>query len=491
MTSSNKTYRNSRTHTSLAAILATVSLGAVIYLGIQVNGLSQKYGMIASDIDYYQSQREGLLGEHGQLLNDIAQATSENSNLRAQKIQITAELEGLNSDIRAAREDLDRLLPRIPEAQKTLDQASSAAVTLGEFQQQEREVQNNIVSLQQDKALLEDAIANLTSNHTALGDQIVVLRRERDELQQSNAQLETDKSALLNEFNRLQRNVDSLLLRAEELRSVETNISEANDSLAETQRALTIAINDLETTKRDLEANQTAVLAQEKALDDVQQKIADVTTEFQNLSDQRDMLKADVAFLADELLKRDGLDEEIADLNGTVDGLNQQKQQLLSDRAALIIELESVNGQISTQQQSLDDLRTRIANYQERVALVEEQLARIDIISHEVARVEEVLSVKRAEQASLDQTLRDLQADVSEARQFIIQRDNARAQIQALEDRKNQINAEITVLEATRDALTPIVDELRQNSAKFASEVEVYRMQLDAISNAASQMPNQ
>lgn len=478
MTSLNKTYRNSRTHTSLAAILATVSLGAVIYLGVQVNGLNQKYGLIANDIEAFEEQRQYLLSEKTQLMTESAKLRAEIGILTNASVQVSSEKDAAVVERDAAQLKMQELAPLLGQAEKTIQDAASAAVDLGGFERQIRERRNEIAELEQKQKSIEDIVANLGSNRGSLNAQIEQLKNDREEIQQVISQRSNEMRDLQNKHDGLATDVDKLEFRAAELVDIELKISEATLEFDGVKRQLAVVNEQLVASNKGLKDSEAKVEASLQQRSEIEVTIVGLTIEKNQLLAERDLLSGEVATLNERLNLKNGLAEEIANLNGSLQDLARQREVELSNLAAKRQEIDGLNREIVDQTELRDLLSSKIVNKQEVIALIETQERRLSGLNQALAAVETQIRDNKTEVENGRVILMELEPEIAEIERMVAQKVNLESEIQDLDAQKTTLNLEVMKLEEKQLALVPAVDELSARAEKLTADLFAQRLSL-------------
>ena len=189
MTSSNETFRRSRTHTIIAASLSAVSVVGLGVLGVQMSGLNDRFGQIAGDIDYFSAEqarlrdgRDALVSERATLDQTVAALRDEKLKLETEKAEAIRLRDTAVSDRDGAAAKLETITASLAEAKAKIAKAEDLAGDVRGLESQKRGLDRDIDALGKDKSAAATAVEKLTAEKDALSKDVDGLTKTRDDL---------------------------------------------------------------------------------------------------------------------------------------------------------------------------------------------------------------------------------------------------------------------------------------------------------------------
>ena len=486
MTESNKTYPKSSGNTRIALGLGALAVLASGFLIYKVNDLDQRYGRIAEDIDYYDGQLIDVEARLSDLRGNERDLLDSLENLRAQRQSAQDSVAQAQREERAAQtrlEDLQAeysaLLGRLHEAQDIIAQADRLRPDVQGLNQERDRLREHLEALQVEVGDLED---------------------EEERLSVSVANLDDRRGAL-------QRQVDTLAPRVEELRAMERRVQEleANEARLNTRVA---ELRDVETERQEsISELDVRIQVAGAEFEELTEDIATARVNLQDLEDQQDSLRlentdlqnsisaANAALLAlqrEQRIAQSSLDQATADLAQTLADIEQMSSEragliaeiagLNTERAGLRDEITSSEEQLRRLQAEVDRLEARRGELEDRLLNLEGEIdaARADLAAVlEDAEDANMLVAERVGRAAWLETeierLQNLRDDEEAARmEAVANAETARASAEAAEAHLQDLVGQRNVVQAT-------LLEQRENLAFINDQIETAMQTLEDL----------
>jgi len=422
LTSSNKTYRRSRLHTYIAAVLAAGTIGGIGFLYFQIADVTERNAEIQKNMAMFESQ----IDTYKLQVSNLGEQTLE---AKFTFDEAEKKVEKAKNELRLFKGKLQNATDAFQEESKKIDklklQKQDAEIILSEF----KTIETLHKKLSDENRLLEKQIAKGNVTKFDLEKSIESLEPKLDNLQRR------EKTA--------DGRVKSLMLTVTDLQD-ETAKLQANKN--ENTR-LNDAVKDLEDTQASLQKEittfkkQIAELKADKAVQsNNHQGIVDAINRDRPM---RNKLSSEVRDLAE---KKSQLAATISGWETTKDRLQESKDDLEKEVGKLIIREAELDGEIQGKKDSITKLQSEITNLQ------------IDLSKGVKARDE-------------------LDSDINNMRQKMTEHE---ATIATLFIKQAALDADITNFEKTKQKLGIIVEKLKstQDSATNDNKI-LYASQQD------------
>ena len=416
MTSSNETFRKSRTFTWIAAVAALATVALLSFLLWKVNELEDDYGAIRDD----RVRLEAAL----QVVRQEVEALADRRHILRAELE---ELEGYVDDARGARDELDHLRSLVNEAREQLSQLRS----------EQQVVQDSLTTLDLVRTELDsarDTLRQRVTERESLRKEIEAIQERRDNLDHFSREAEKKRDELVSEVDRLSTRRGQLHT---ELLDLQMNV-ERLDALRQ----------DIADARLELIEVRGKVDAAEVRHTQIEEKYADIKADTQNARGALGEVNAELEVLT---TRRAAMEEE-------VDSLTMRRDSLQSSLAVLegrLQEEENLHGRLEVKRQQLVEAESRLYLLRGEVAAEQEQL---DGLSNTRLATEAQVAEREARLNALVETLSQIDSRRIEA---MTQLQHTEAGIIAAHDREVAIQAEVLSLSTERDELQQSIENAR------------------------------
>lgn len=392
-----------------------------------------------------------------ELTDQLSLEQDTNADLRRSVAKLTADLQVAN----AGRED--------------------SSANLAEIQAERDDYQDRLITLEEDKKLLAQTLAELRQDlgqTTELEDDLVrasQLRTELEtELEKAKKAIEADKETIearLAELVQLKRDIEAL---KEARKGLELNIAEMTTLLREAEKAKIQAADEIER----LTALLSAAREETKTLKTEVASFDQVETDRKSLEEQIAELNA---LLKTSEIDQADKDTAIQELQTTLEDTQKDKesdQELLAERerriAELAAQLEAARNRPETSEASLEELRrsreallVELAQMRDRASQLEGRLASEQDRTLLAQRELEERAIRLAE---LLRSVGETSEDAKTQRELA---SSSLAQIDVLNRQINQLRIQLASLEEALDLERTKVDAQKVTIADLGSKLNV------------------
>eukprot|EP00122_Pirum_gemmata_P019590 Pgem_evm1s18334 len=347
--------------------------------------------------------------------------TEEKKVLEDEKHSMKQQIDGLEADINACNEQIDRLAQKNEETMKELEdlendvkeadeRASKANKDRFALEQQLEEVQDEM-------SAAKSQAASLTSERDSLKAKLDATNSELDELKENNQRVTKEKTKLEADLAEL----DGRCTSAEEkVKKFEKSAGKLGETLSETEDKLT----KTEAARAKLESEKRTMSSELSAAND---RIAELEAKVEELT-------ADLAKAKTEITAKS---EEIEEKNREITQLKNQNRDLSS-------EIDDLKDQLEEKSASVEKYKKEAQNAEKRIEELSEEMYQGD---------EEKLSTLKSKQAEMEALKKEFAAYQEEAEA-------------SSASTKKQLNEKINLLESDLDGIRNQKKEAdRQNAA--------------------------
>ncbi|XP_051816800.1 centromere-associated protein E isoform X2 [Acanthochromis polyacanthus] len=446
--------------------------------------------------DQLRASLEGKLNEMQQMIKDLEEKFADSEVSRATEEEINKELQDqlnqLNEELRCAQAEKDTLLSEqsagvqssAEETEKLLSTVTSLTaeidqlrMNLQEHEEKAGETERLLESLQdellQQKQKNSDLIQVHEQKESDFSERMVRLSQE---LQCVRDEMETHQMAATQhspaEVESLLSTVASLTAERDQLKM---DLQENVDLMIENQEDLRTA---LENNRKQKEQIKQLVTAQTPRLDgppnDMSSQLEELQTQMETLTKELQSVRTEKDDLLSEkerntrtsteemekLLSRvTSLTEERDQLQEILEGLREEKKQL---GAELENKMESLHNKMETLTQKLQIIEAerdsllseKDSNSQSSTEEMEKLLFKVTSLTEERDQLQEILEGLREEKKQLRAELEERMEMVAEAQTGFYQPEMMTLDLQAHDEKVNQLQQEIELLQATLQAIT-------------------------------------
>ncbi|GAD92673.1 RNA polymerase Rpb1 C-terminal repeat domain-containing protein [Paecilomyces variotii No. 5] len=401
----------------------------------------------------------GYLRDKKQTLEENLEATQkENDELSHTKLELQAEIEQLNLNMRQAQEHYEMEL----QTQREHEQSSLAT-----------QKQDLTDAFTQMRAEDERAAAEALENREK--ELLFQQQKMKEEMEAARAKLEREHEAAMTE-------------KQAELDSTAAELKSTQDELAATKTELESKIAELEATHTELEATKTKLSETETELGATKSELDSTKTELGETKAELDTTKTELDSTRAELdSTKTELDSTKNELESTKNELESTKTELESTKTELSetkteldttkTELESTKTELGETKAELESTKTELESTK---AELESTKAELDSTKNELESTKSELESTKTE---LETKISELEATTSELESTKAELESTKSQLEAttaeLESTKSDLESTKSELETTTKELETKKTELAEREKQLQSAIEEMRSTVD------------
>lgn len=476
MTSSNKTYRRSRLHTYIAAVLAAGTIGGTGYLYFQIADVTERnaeiqknMAMFESQIDTYKLQVSNLGKQTLEAKFTFDEAEKKIENAKNELRLIKGQLQNAKDAFQEESKKIDKLKVQKQDAEIILSefetietlhkklsdenrllekQISKSNVTkfdleklieslepkLDDLQRREKNADGRVKSLMLTETDLQDETTKLRANkneNTRLNDAIkdredtlASLEKEITTYKKQIAELKADKAV---QSNNHQEIVDAI----NRDRPMRNKLSSEVGDLAKKKNQLAATISGWETSKDRLQERTDNL---EKEVGKLITRAAELDGEIQGKKDTRIKLQSEITNLQIDLSK--GVKAR-GELDSDINNMRQKMTEHEATNATLFIKQATLEADIT----NFETTKQKLGNIIEKLKVTQSSLT-IDNENLYASRLD-LKTQLRAAQANLNKTMNEAEAAAAERQSILEQLSQSKGRLGALQqeitDRKSVV----------------------------------------------------
>lgn len=508
MTSSNEISKKNRVNTYIAIGLACATLSVLALLYLKVAQLSETYGRIKQDIEYYESERSRLTEQRDAVVVEIARLEALKASESSSLSDLSADNQRLSETIAESQARYDRTLKSLDDLERRATDANALINTADGLRREILDLESKKNGLVQDLAESRNAKERLSVDVSGLETLKTELRSSVDSLQyELNDQRKT--------LNSLATRETELLKARDELNRITQSIEEKRRDQKELESTL-LSINDEVISSRgEMERLSTDLTAKREEQASLQQEIKTSTERLSVLTQSRQSLESEISVLKDTLNTLQG-DKANLDLAlQSVKAEQSQAEQMLStltntlnttkadvERAALEkTSSEAAAEDAAKRVRLLDSQITELeAQYQTSLKRIEEGTAELQALEAQQAELsqtqatlktlksslstsqeelESLVLTKASNEAAAEEAAKRVQSLNIEIAELDVQYQNRLKSIEAAQSQAELLNARL----ATRQALYESLGDVKQEIQTLESESKRKALELDELRN--------
>lgn len=406
----------------------TTATGQIDALSSQLDSMNVEYDTLLADIDAAEEEYRGYMTEIAQVTANLSGLNTEYSNLLLGVQDLTTQKNGLQTDYNNLQSDM---LLKQTEYDELLDDITTANTTLTSLNTQLGNTQSNLATAQ----------ANLTTINTQLTTKQEALTALQADI--TEAQEELAKAQLMVDNFKDSDEYQAIAEAAETLAGIQANITTAQSNLATIQGQITTATAN----KTTIEGQIATLTSQIAALNT---SIASKQTEEANIIAAIAASQAELADMEEAVANYADSPEykAVLDLTQTVTELEEQIAELEAELTELNDSILTATAQKNTIAAQIGTMTVQSTQLANQITTLQEEIATL-LFQKESATSD--VATKYALLAQLQ-----------------IQEDNARAVINQLASKQNelnQVNADLAAAQAARDS----IDAENYNRARTCS----------------------
>jgi HAD superfamily hydrolase (TIGR01484 family) len=417
---------------------------------LEVTQQEEKLATLKSTIADLEKEQGGLEQSSKDLQKTVRELQDLIQSLEGQKNKSNQELSALG-DIKAARgqaEEANRQLQQAQDNQRQL-QETIDALTL-----KKQNLETELGGQEEQKRKFEAEVSGLSTQAENLQQRITELQNQKIELVQKERNLSGQIEAKAGHLKGIEEQIAGLEEKSNssgskltdlrnQKRTLETEIAELSQHISELSSNATEAQTDIEVARSSLAGLEDKKRTTAENLQELEKTRQGMNTEIVGLESQRSQLGSELERLRQEFsslqqdatAKRESLNTDItrnqqtlnqlnlniSTLNGQKAKLDQEigeiqrkKQQEIHDLEKLVSDKEEINKKIAQARQQLGDYNTQIQSYS---GTLDEMKQRGVSLNQEVPALISKRDALRQELSVLEQSKQEIEAGITRARQ--------------------------------------------------------------------------